>query len=450
MNGSQLVQNFEIGAEQRRDEPAIWTAEGGRWISFAEVLESLRRWKNTLEGYQIRNRLVTVKIRSANELLPALLAIWSRGGVAMVIDESLRKEIEEGIIQRERPTICLHEKQIFSFENPRRFRFPNLLLAKLTSGTSGEPKVLYFTADQMVADAQAVTQAMGIGASDRNFAMIPLAHSYGMGNVLFPFLVDFVPFAQGDTFLPHGVASQIKSSQSTVFPGTPSIFRALCKTTGDLDLTSIRLFISAGSRLSPALAQSFQNRFGKRLHNFYGSTETGGIAFAGDETTLDSESAIGLPLPGVSIGIEPSGRLVVKSPAVFTYQNRRVEDGMGTFRLSDRGHLSDDGTLHLLDREVGVHKIGARRIFTDRLLRELTALPQVSDLFLTVINASGKDYLALAVETNEPLSSRWLRSHLSAKIPKSQIPRKILILSLFPRTPRGKTDREALRFRLAG
>ena len=53
-------------------------------------------------------------------------------------------------------------------------------LIKLTSGTTGTPRALHFTAGQLLADARQVTSTMGLTEHDLNYALIPFGHSYGL------------------------------------------------------------------------------------------------------------------------------------------------------------------------------------------------------------------------------------------------------------------------------
>ncbi|MBC2601039.1 class I adenylate-forming enzyme family protein [Puniceicoccus vermicola] len=448
MTPLELVTHFHQLAARQPQASAIWNPVRESWISFQEVTELASEWEERLASHDLRNRLVLIRISEGTSLLPLLLATWKCGAVTLILDSSLSPELEDRIALTERAALRISAEQIVSLEHPRSFRTPNLLLAKLTSGTTGVPKVLFFTAQEMCADGSQLMEAMGIHSEDRNFATIPLGHSYALGNIVFPFMLAGCPIAQGSTYLPHGIATQIEQTQSTVFPGTPPLFRALSRTHDPLELSSLRLCISAGARLDPHIARDFFQKFGRRIHNFYGSSETGGIAYdATGEAALDG-SFIGTPIPGVTLERTASGHLSVSSPAVFTYGNRHRKKGVGRFRLSDKGTFGPNQEIQLAERHPGLLKIGGRRIITDELIRKLRAHPHISDFYITTISLDGKDRLAAAMETSENLSAKDIRQQLANDLPSPQLPRKIILLPQFPRTSRGKVDRQKLQQRL--
>ena len=61
-------------------------------------------------------------------------------------------------------------------------------LLKVTSGTTAEPRVIRFSAAQLLADCDNICDTMGLGADDRNYGVISFAHSYGFSNLITPLL----------------------------------------------------------------------------------------------------------------------------------------------------------------------------------------------------------------------------------------------------------------------
>src|SRR4029079_11036810 len=118
---------------------------------------------------------------------------------------------------------------------PKRFRDPSICLIKLTSGTTGKPRALVFTAKQLLADARQVTATMGIRPRDLNYALIPLGHSYGLGNLTLPLLAHGVPLVCGSSPLPQAMAGDFARWHPTVFPGVPTMWRALAASDVKLD-----------------------------------------------------------------------------------------------------------------------------------------------------------------------------------------------------------------------
>ena len=121
---------------------------------------------------------------------------------------------------------------------------------------------------------------MEIAPGDRNLGAIPFGHSYGLGNLVLPLIVQGTPIINSQEILPEPLARQIRRFGATVLPSVPAVLRALAASSVDAaDLRSLRRVISAGAPLRPEVARDFHDRFGLPIHNFYGSSETGGICF---------------------------------------------------------------------------------------------------------------------------------------------------------------------------
>ena len=313
-------------------------------------------------------------------------------------------------------------------------RAPLPALCKLTSGSTGTPRVLPFTHAQMLADGRHVCVSMGIGPGDRNLAVIPFGHSYGLGNLVVPLLAQGTAIVCADTPLPHSLAATAARHRPTVFPAVPALLRALAESDLPSDaFASVRTVISAGSPLPAVTAQAFYARFGIKPRGFYGSTETGGIAYdrEGDDTL--SGSGVGTALDGVSIVQLPADRVRVSGPAVHR---------AGGHVPADRARLGPDGRLVLLGRAGRMIKIGGRRLDLGDLEAALRRLPGVADAFAAPHPDDPGQLAAVLATTLAPLPLRaLLRQHLAPW----KVPRRLVAVPAFPVTPRGKPDSAALR-----
>jgi acyl-coenzyme A synthetase/AMP-(fatty) acid ligase len=307
-------------------------------------------------------------------------------------------------------------------------------LVKLTSGSTGQPKPLVFTHAQMLADGRQVCASMGITPDDLNFAVIPLGHSYGLGNLVMPLLMQGTALVCSGVPLPHVLVADIARWRPTVFPAVPALLHALAHS--DLPanaLSSLRTVISAGSPLSADVAQAFHKKFNLRPHGFYGSSETGGIAYDRTGEATHTGRAVGTPMDGVSITPARGGRIRVTSPAVR---------GRGSFVPADRVSLNEHGELVLHGRAGRLVKISGRRLDLGDLERVLRALPGVRDAFV-ILHPENPDQLATVLATD--LDSAAVRTLLRSELASWKVPRRVATLSAFPLTARGKPDTRALQ-----
>jgi acyl-coenzyme A synthetase/AMP-(fatty) acid ligase len=244
------------------------------------------------------------------------------------------------------------------------------------------------------------------------------------------------------------MSATIARWRPTVFPAVPALLRALAVSdVAPAGLASLRTVISAGAPLAPEVAEAFEARFGRKLHGFYGSTETGGISFDRTGDAAKTGRSVGTPLPGVRIVFGRGGRFTVESAAVFTLGNRhRSPEGMGRHRTADIGRWTAEGEVLLTGRAGRFVKIAGRRLNLAEVERALKGVPGVRDA-LVVAHHARADALAAALVTEEAVDS--VRAALRDRLAAWKIPKRIVVLASFPLTARGKTDTAQVRQMLA-
>ncbi len=317
-------------------------------------------------------------------------------------------------------------------------------LIKLTSGSTGTPRALAFAHAQMLADGRNVCASMDIRPDDLNLGLIPFGHSYGLGNLVVPLLAQGTAILTPSAPLHHALAADCLRWQPTVFPAVPAILRILALTDVPAEaLHSLRVIVSAGSALPPETARAFLEKFGKRIHNFYGSSETGGIAYdrTGD-ATLEGRS-VGTPLEGVTLSFTARKRVLISSAAVFTKNNRRRSpNDHGAHMPADLAELNTHGELVLLGRTGRMIKIASRRLDLTALEHELKKLPGLRDAYAAP-HPDRPDELAAVLATD--LSPPEVRALLHRALAPWKVPKRLILLKDFPLTPRGKPDTKSLR-----
>ena len=309
---------------------------------------------------------------------------------------------------------------------------------KVTSGSGAIPKAVECRAEHLLADGRNIIATMGIRRNDLNLAAIPPGHSYGLGNLVMPLLLQGTAVVCAEEYTPRRLIEWIARYRVTVFPGVPALFRVLAALPpGGEKLESLRTVISAGAVLTPAVAQAFHQRYGIKIHNFYGSSETGGICY--DRTGVASLGgrSVGKPLRSVTVTVQ-AGRVMVESPAVATRTGR--------WRLGDLGEWNKRGELILLGRVGQRANIGGKKVHPLEVERVLRGLPGVTDAVVWSWRGEGREFLAVGVETAQ--SRTQVERALEQRLPAWKLPKAYFIASELPRTARGKLDLAALRRRM--
>jgi acyl-coenzyme A synthetase/AMP-(fatty) acid ligase len=280
---------------------------------------------------------------------------------------------------------------------------------------------------------------MGIQEKDLNLAVIPLGHSYGLGNLVLPLLAQGTPLLCCASPLPQALAADCARWRPTVFPAVPTLLRALVRAEVEpAALASLRLVISAGALLAPEIATAFAGRFGRAIHSFYGSSETGGITYDRHGDAALTGRSVGTPMDGVRLHFRAGGRFTVESAAVM---------GPGRFSPPDRATLTPEGGLVLLGRVGRAVKIAGRRLDLGEVERALLAVHGVRGA-CAFAHPEYPDALAAVVATD--LSPAALRTALAATMAAWKIPERLVAVGELPVTARGKPDRAALRALVRG
>ena len=441
-----LLQSWQATLRRLGDAPAVIEAESGRVTTFRALEERAQAWR-AAHPEPLARRAVVFALPNGSEWLQIFLGLLHAGAVAVPLDagepDTAQQEVAAAIHAGFRWTGA----RLAPLAAAHRFRDEELCLLKLTSGSTGRPRPLAFTDAQMLADGRQILRTMAITRRDLNYALIPLGHSYGLGNLTLPLLSEGIPLVVGSLPLPQVIAGDFARWRPTVFPGVPPIFRGLAESTVDAAaLRSLRLAISAGAPLPPEVARAFFDRFRRRIHGFYGSSETGGITYDRAGTATLAGRSVGRPLRGVRLALR-RGRLRVCSPAVFTHRNRRRHGRLGWWSPPDLAAVAPNGDVRLLGRRGPVVKIAGRRVSVAEVAARLRRLPGVRDAWVGT-GAGDEGMLGAAVATDRSLAE--LRAALRADTAPWKLPKRWLLLREFPVTARGKPDVALLSARVFG
>lgn len=429
-----LLSRWQATVRHAPDALAVIDGATGRRWSRAELAAGAEEWSQTISAnHNLAGRRVLVAEPNGAAWFEIFLGLLQLGAIAIPADSTEPAAALATQARALRAAALWHAGALHPLDGATRHRRGDLCLFKLTSGSTGAPKALPFTHAQMLADGRQVCASMDIGPDDLNLAVIPLGHSYGLGNLVVPLLDQGTAMVCAASPLPQALAADIARWRPTVFPAVPTLLRAMVRSELDpAQLASLRLVISAGAVLPAEVAAAFAAKFGRRVHGFYGASETGGICYdrSGDATLAGR--GVGTPLDGVRLHFRSGQRFTVASGAVGS---------RGRFSPADRGELDAAGELVLLGRAGRTVKIAGRRLDLAEVENALLALRGVRSACVFA-HPQRPDALAAAVASDRPGTE--LRAQLAERLAPWKLPARILALPELPVTERGKTDRQAV------
>ncbi|MEU6719529.1 amino acid adenylation domain-containing protein [Nonomuraea sp. NPDC046802] len=345
----------------------------------------------------------------------------------------------------------------------------DLAYTMYTSGSTGQPKGVLIEHRGLANQIDSFADALGLSEGDRMLALTSMSFDPAWLELFLPLVVGGVVVVTGsDTARdPERLHAVLCDQEVTIAQATPTTWRLYCDH-ADTPPPQLRQVLTGGEELSTALAGRLL-RLGVRVHNVYGPTETTVWATRA-EITDPATVSIGRPIDRTRVfvvdaagGLAPIGavgelwiagagvaRGFTDSSATAAGRFATAPDGTRAYRTGDLARWNPDGTLRFLGRADHQVKIRGHRIELDEIDAVLRSHPAIGDSLTAVrTDASGERLLVTAV-VPDPADAppddltREAREWARGRLPDHMVPRRVLTLSSLPRTPSGKSDRQAV------
>jgi len=385
---------------------------------------------------------IAIASPSPSFIVACTLALWKLGRAPVVLDPSLASEPWQlldsdslvTLVSQSSPTQP-HSVQISGTGgSPIECAWPSDVspaLRFLTSGSTGEPKLVTKRGYQLLRQFEHEFPMPGLGNPRRVLSLVPPFHILGfMYGLIVPLATGGLTSFAGTT-APSYWLSQIHSWRPDMVIGVPSHYRYLADSL--TEPLPPALYLSSGAPLPESVDTAFYNASGHRIVQIYGSTETGGVAF---RTGVEPWR----PFAGLEWRIDPGSTcLMVRSPWQETPNSWYLTDDLAAPATTG---------FRLLGRVDSLIKVGGKRFSTQELINAAQAHPAV-EAAATVLYSrpSGETAVALfaMVAPGLDLLANELRNHMSTLLAPYKIPRTVKILGDLPLLPTGKINFEMLR-----
>ena len=353
-----------------------------------------------------------------------------------------------------------------------------------TSGTTGNPKGVYYSHRSMVLHSMVAAVGLGLKPEDVYMQLVPMFHANGWG-------VFFAATMAGTKLVFPGryavdnlapVVELMKSEKVTATAGAPAIFLPMLNYLQKVEpkpMFNIRAW--SGATEPPLAVMKGLKEFGIEIIHAYGATETSplvcynyvkpelreklseeeiwelkrkqGIPAFGIEVMLVDENGNKLPHDGKTIGeLCIRGHWVTESyykdPRTF---ESFIEDGLlKWWRSGDAATIDEWGYIKIVDRFKDLIKSGGEWISSVDLENYLMAHPKVFEACVVGVPHPKWEERPLALvvpkpEFKESLTKEELYEHLKQKFAKWQLPDDIILTDEIPKTSVGKFSKRTLR-----
>jgi acyl-CoA synthetase (AMP-forming)/AMP-acid ligase II len=396
---------FAAALAAHGDAPALIAADGA--IAYRELAE---RVGDVARRLGEERRLVLVA--GANEVEPivAYLAALAAGHPVLLVPGESPAALR-ALVDAYDPDVvagadgALEERR----EGSAHELHPELALLLSTSGSTGSPKLVRLSHENVQSNAEAIAAYLQIRPTDRAATTLPMHYCYGL-SVLNSHLLRGAALVLTGLSVVDGCFWELFGRERvTSFAGVPYTFELLDRVGfAEMDLPHLRYVTQAGGRLAPervARWAALGRARGWDLFVMYGQTEaTARMAYLPPDLAARHPQAIGVPIPGGALeladAVDGVGELVYRGPNVMLgYAESAADLARGRtverLRTGDLARRTDAGLFEIVGRRSRFAKVLGLRIDLDRAEALLGAPCAGVDEGVVVALEDGRDQAAL-------------------------------------------------------
>lgn len=435
------------------------------------------------QGYHLKKGDRVILSAAGNiEFVYAYFGVHIAGGICVPIDPDTNQTRFE-YIEKSTTPVCvmglLHnvKKETIPFSDvvngtskatyiaPEQSLVADILF---TTGTTGAPKGVALSYNNLSAAARNINAFIGNTSSDVELLALPVSHSFGLGRLR-------CSLSKGATVVMLGTFANVKKffkemtrCQVTMFAMVPASWGFIKKMSGKYigKFADQLKFIEIGSSFMPVedkeLLMSLLPK--TRICMHYGSTEASRSAFMEFHTYKDNLLSIGKASPNVEIKIFTSqgtpaalgeeGEVCVKGEHVTcSYWNETPERFAsdfydGYFRTGDCGTMDAEGNIYLKSRIKEMINVGGKKVSPMEVEDILNTIPGIKESACIGIPDPGivlGEVVKAFIVADDNLSNEEIMQQLRPQLEVYKLPVEIERINAIPKTGSGKIQRLSLK-----
>lgn len=337
-----------------------------------------------------------------------------------------------------------------------------------TTGTTGAPKGVALSYNNLSAAARNINAFIGNTSSDVELLALPVSHSFGLGRLR-------CSLSKGATVVMLGTFANVKKffkemarCQVTMFAMVPASWGFIKKMSGKYigKFADQLKFIEIGSSFMPVEDKELLMSLlpNTRICMHYGSTEASRSAFMEFHTYKDNLLSIGKASPNVEIKIFTTqgtpaalgeeGEVCVKGEHVTcSYWNETPERFAsdfydGYFRTGDCGTMDAEGNIYLKSRIKEMINVGGKKVSPMEVEDILNTIPGIKESACIGIPDPGivlGEVVKAFIVADDNLSDEEIMQQLRPQLEVYKLPVEIERINAIPKTGSGKIQRLSLK-----
>lgn len=334
--------------------------------------------------------------------------------VPLLLDAAIHSEQLQHLIDRYRPTHIWANREhhqlaqemdtTYEYGDYALFECPHaiehelhdeLALLLTTSGSTGSPKLVRLSYDNLFRNAASIVSYLDITEDDRPITTLPMNYSYGL-SIINSHLVSGATIVMTESSIMQKDFWQLCRDQHvTTFGGVPFIYEMLNRLKFEkMELPSLTKLTQAGGKLNPDLASTFTDiceRKGIQFFTMYGQTEaTARMSYLPPDQNREKAGSIGIAIPGGELTLRNEMGELITAPNVvgeLMYRGANVslgyaevlsdlangDENEGVLQTGDLAYMDEDGYFFIVGRIKRMIKMHGNRISLDEVEHLLRA-----------------------------------------------------------------------------
>lgn len=360
-----------------------------------------------------------------------------------------------------RPTTSTQGKSLYAYDNYSLYAYSeenvpvhsDLSLLLTTSGSTGSPKLVRLTENNITSNAESIIEYLNITPEEKAITSLPMYYSFGMSVINSHLHCGATLLLSDKTVMQGEFWKFVKEQQATSIAGVPYTYEMLRRLRFfRMDLPHLKTMIQAGGKLNADIVKEYAEnaqKAGKRFFVMYGQTEAGPrISYLPYNIAVQKPSSIGIAIPGGSLSTHDSDGTLISEPNVdgeLIYEGPNVcmgyaeskedlakeDENHGILHTGDIARFDKEGFFYITGRMKRFVKIWGNRCNLDSI--EQLIKTKVSDCACI-----GDDNNIQIFITDKNLCTESIQKYLSEKTQLNVSAFVIIYIDKIPRSPSGK------------
>lgn len=335
----------------------------------------------------------------------------------------------------------------------------DVLLCLTTSGTTGSPKLVKLTKENLRSNAESIAEYLKITEKERAITSLPMYYSFGMSVINSHLIKGATLLLTDKAVIQREFLNFLKEGKATSIAGVPYTYEMLCRLRFlKMDFPELKMMIQAGGKLNADIVKEYVETAqakGKEFIVMYGQTEAAPrMSYLPFDKALEKYASIGVAIPGGKLSVrdvndkeittpETDGELIYEGPNVCMGYAECIEDltkgdeNHGVLHTGDVARFDSDGYFYITGRMKRFVKVWGNRC-------NLDATEQLVKTITTSCACVGVDDKITVFVTTEGLEDR-IKNHLVDKTGLNIRAFDVKAVETIPTLPSGKLDYQTMQ-----